>query len=413
MGKKKDNRKQTLLFEQIEKNEEARKYVSDVLSFRKEKTKINDWRGVIAVPPGSILDSIIGQFYQNTNIPLEIPFFLIFHILSGYLLSNDVILEDQRGEIILPDFWTVILASSGAGKTWSFKSIRNALSKEIENIEFDGTGIVSSAAFIKKLSQQGKGLWIRDEFLQFLNSIQSNGPMSEIKDYLLRIYDNEKITRETKKDTYTINEPALTILGFNVTDTFTENIPVDNLIDGFAQRFGYCIADKDPNRNFLDYPIWSFDPAGLDQKWNKIVSNIHKKYKCSSESQYAFIKAFRSLYKSNIDESFYRRIFWRANKYALVYHIIREKVNNILDEEDYAWAARALSMHIEDAGRLLAAAGMSELEKIIIRGEKSYHQLIQKGEKPTIRRIMQNVRSISNMSIARFVWAHIDKSVKT
>ena len=40
------------------------------------KNNDKQWRGIIATPPGTLLDSIISEFRLKTNIPLEIPFFV-------------------------------------------------------------------------------------------------------------------------------------------------------------------------------------------------------------------------------------------------------------------------------------------------------------------------------------------------
>ena len=152
-----------------------------VLSMIAAKGQREQWRGMIAVPPGGLADRIIGEFRTKTNIPLEIPFFTLLSLVSGYLLKKNVVLRSNLGEI-RPDIWSVILASSGAGKTYTQKSIINGLAT-IGEVEFNGTGIVSSAAFVQALSINPTGVWVRDEFARYLKSIDSEqGPLAEMKD---------------------------------------------------------------------------------------------------------------------------------------------------------------------------------------------------------------------------------------
>ena len=219
---------------------------------------------MFAVPPGSLLEDIITQFHTKTNIPLERPFTTFLHYLGSWLLKEDVRvvvgssteLEEQK--TVLMDFWTIVLAASGAGKTWTQKEIANGLGDVAPKIG----GSVSAAAFIDELDKNPKALWIRDEFLHLLKQIEQPGnPMMDVKDYLLRIHDNEKISRTTKKYDINIEEPALSILGFNVDATFINGMSAESLIDGFAQRFGYVFADKDPKRPFQKYAFWTVNSS--------------------------------------------------------------------------------------------------------------------------------------------------------
>jgi hypothetical protein len=363
-----------------------------------KKSSLNKtWRGLIAVPPASLLDNILGEFQQNTNIPLEIPFFVFFHILSGYLLNKNIYL-DVEGKKILPDIWTIILASSGAGKTYTRKSITDAFN--ISDIEFEGTGIASSAAFIDALKKKPKGFWLRDEFAQFLKRLENEGALEEMKDYLLRIYDNDEICRETKKYTVTINEPALTILGLTVLETFGDYVSAESMLDGFAQRFSYVISEPDPERHFLDYPIWKLNTGSWMNSWKQVTENLHNHYRSSEKSLNAFKSSFRLLYKGNMPESFYRRITWKAHKYALIYHIIRRDKSQTLTLEDYGWAARALKIHIDDAIKVLGENNMSKLEKVISSAERLVKRKKEEGKVVTTRDLISGVRNIKTANEA-------------
>lgn len=384
----------------------------DQLSFirasHKSKKLIDDaWRGMGAVPPGSLFERVLQQFKRNTNIPLEIPFTTLLHYISGYLCSKDVTLR-VHDQSVKMDFWTIVLADSGAGKTWTKNQIGKALGGTVP--ELSGS-FASAAKFVDELAATPKGILIRDEFLQLLKAIeQPAGPLADLKDYLLRLYDNDEIGRKTKQYEIKVTDPAISILAFNVLSSFTNGMSPESLLDGFSQRFSYVIARKDPKRFFGDYAIWSVDSAPWRVEWDALVSNILPDYEATAGAEKSFERSFKGMIECEIDESFYRRVLWRAHKYALIYHIIRGKAaNKFVDEEDYAWAARLITLQLSDAGDVLQMCGGSDISKLIEQCEKSADRLLAAGKTVTLRVLMQNVRGLTSAGLARFVVEMMDK----
>lgn len=160
------------------------------------------------IPPGSVLDLIDSAFYKQTDIPRELPFFTVLHYLSAMLLQQGVEIE-FAGQRVLPDFWTIALAPSGAGKTFTQSIIAKALGGTVRLFPESA----SAAMFVESLASNNKGLWLRDEFAQYLNQVNTQSHMAQVKDYLLRAYDYTTIEHRTKKETFVIEKPALTIFG--------------------------------------------------------------------------------------------------------------------------------------------------------------------------------------------------------
>jgi hypothetical protein len=146
------------------KSEKAREEVKAMLDIRrglKEGEGEKHWLGVFALPPASLAECVVREFQKKTDIPLELPFFTVLHWVAAYLLRHDISLRLPSGTI-KTDLWTVLLASSGAGKTWTQKTVSKSLG--LTDLEFRGTGIASSAKFIQELKTGNKGIWIRYEF---------------------------------------------------------------------------------------------------------------------------------------------------------------------------------------------------------------------------------------------------------
>lgn len=380
---------------------DQQEYVATLTRIRKAKK--NDWRGMLAVPPGTLLETMLRQFQRKTNIPLEIPFFTFLHYVSAHLVDANITVKFEESEVEA-DVWTIILATSGAGKTYSHKTIKQGLGDVIPEVE--GTSSASAAAWMQEMeAKKGRGLWIRDEFLQLLKAMEAGGPMAEMKDYLLRAHDNSTLVRRTKKEEIRVENPALSILGFNATESFINEMSAESLVDGFAQRFGYVLAEPDPERYYGDFPVWNINSKGWGEEWHKLIKDIRPKYVTSDDAVIKFRRIFNDLLQDELPESFYRRILWKAHKYALIYHIVRGRAHDpVIDAEDYGWAARALTMHIQDAATILSRTGFGDLEKIMQQTENAAARMKAKGIEVTPRTLLQRVKGLANASTAKFVF---------
>ncbi len=354
------------------------------------------------IPPKALFleDSIIA-FRDLTDIPLEIPLFVSIHLLSAYLLKLNVSIE-FKNQVIKSDAWGIILATSGAAKSYTESRFENSMN--IDNIL--NSGVVSAAAFVEELSKNNNSIWIKDEFAQLLKAMKNQPYMQELKEYLLKIYDNKTISRTTKKQGETIIEnPAITILGLNVYESFLKNIDAEDLIDGFAQRFNYTIAKPDSDRPPLSVPI--YDTGKIEKiimrAWNKTPKPEENKiYYISKAAEKTFINSFLKLSGANdVPASFSRRILYKSLKYALIYHIILGKADKTkIDDTDIAWAVRLISIHIEDVKTMLREYSFSELEKKVARIEELKKEFAKIGRILKPRDIIRHLNSIKTVSEA-------------
>lgn len=393
--------KQLGLFDSLA--DEAKAFATVAATARRRK-KRGEWRGMMAVPPGSLLEDVIKEFEANTNIALEIPFTTFLHYVSGALIERDATIRFQ-GAKIDADVWSVVLAPSGGGKTWTQKRIGAGLDGVVPVIE---SGAASAAAWLEEVETvKGRGLWVRDEFYQLLKGIEQPGPLADLKDYLLRIYDNVKIERTTKRDRIVVEHPALSILGFTALSPFVEGVSAESLLDGFAQRFGFVLAQPDERRRWQDFPVWSADSAEWAKAFQAMIEPVKTgaEYIATPEAERAFFKAFKRLAGGvGLDESFYRRVMWRAHKYALAYHVIRGAADDPhLTEEDYGWAARWIEIQLADTAELLEMCSRTDISRAIDTAEEIVRKLREKGEPVTARAIVSRTRLIPNAATARFV----------
>lgn len=406
----------------IIKEDEKRSQIKAMLRVRPPEDM---WKGSIAVPPGSLLESVLHEFEKGSDIPLELPFFQMFHLLSGYMLNQGVTVNvdtmDYQGNI-KPDFWTLIMAKSGAGKTFSWKQIRAMCPKVIDKIQWKSfAGIVSGAAFVEELESNNNKLVVRDEFNEFFKRVSNpQGPLGDVHEYLLLAYDNEPIERVKKKirqkdgtfleEKISIEEPAFTLLGMCVFSSFVETLTVEDILNGLFARIAVVSSEPDPKRNPKDYPFYTVNLAKYNDKFKRLLKSIrYKKYIANDDAIEGYKTSWRYMYRDDVDMTFYRRIMWKAHKYALVYHILTEQgENQYLTNIDYGWAARALQIHIADCMKLLQSHGMPELSKQLDKVEAFCSKQKAAGLPIRASDIVRNVAGFKHAAEVRAVLSLTD-----
>ena len=197
-----------------------------------------------------VLSLIYNNFLENTEIPLTLPIFSFLSFLSAFCVKNEITytipLSDEKSPL---DTWITILAPSGSAKTFS-----NSQIKKVIPVGIDGKKVIESnfvkpngpAKFIEELSnlpetkngENQYGFWIEDEVSQMFKQIEQIGsPLSEIKEYLLKSYDHEKLTRKSKKETIETKNIVLTLLFINTFESYANNISNESMTDGLMRRF--------------------------------------------------------------------------------------------------------------------------------------------------------------------------------
>lgn len=402
---KKGGQEAPSLFDVVGSSSEARDTVRAMLALRRTS---ESWRGLIATPPGSLLETVVAAFRSQTDIPLEIPFMATLHLLSAHLLAQDVVVE-FAGQEVRPDLWSVVLADSGSGKTYATNQLQ-----KVTGVESSFPEPASAAKFVEDLKSHNRSLWIRDEFAQFLKSLEQQQHLAELKDYLLRVYDGKLVERNTKKSSITVSDPALTILGMTVLESFQKHVSTEAMLDGFAARFSYVIARRDPERPGTAFPI--YDMRGhqdrIKNAWEKVIkSAVHQRYHVGPDGEEAFKEAFSLLFPVNAEVplAFFRRIMFRGVRYALLYHLLLGREGQELDAQDMGWGARVCALHVQDAAELVGNHGLPDLEKLCRRAEEIRDTIRSQEDRDiTPRDLIRHLNAIRNANDARAVLSMIN-----
>jgi hypothetical protein len=386
------------------KSAEARQ---SIRAFIKMRPRGQRWRGEVLVPPGSFLQVAVDAFRETTDIPLEIPAGVAMSLVSTRLVQNGSVI-DFAGSLVSPALWTVILAASGAGKTFA----ANALMK-FTDIRDTFPEPASAAKFVEDLSNHNRTIWVRDEFGQLLKAVDQQTHMAELRDYMLRLYDGKAIERNTKKEQIKIDDPALVVLGMTVAESFKDCVPAEAMVDGFAQRFLYTVARNDPKRPPLSVPI--YEPAKykdeIETAWRALSAiSLHPVYTVSPQALAAFTAMFRAwqVPGDTLPPSFFRRVMFAAVRYAAVYHLLLGDGGSELTQADFGWAGRMVGQHLDDAREILNDYGLSELERLVRRAEEVKADLAAQGKRCTPRDLSRRMNALKTAAQARAILALIE-----
>ena len=95
-------------------------------------------------------------------------------------------------------------------------------------------------------------------------------PLSEIKEYLLKAYDHDILTRKTKNETVETKNIILTLFFINTFESYVNNISNESMTDGLMRRFNLVYSEKD-GRDFTDYSIYNVNKIRDEVMTDKMI----------------------------------------------------------------------------------------------------------------------------------------------
>lgn len=317
-----------------------------------------------------ILSLIYSKFLENTEIPCALPVFSFFSFLSAFCVKNNITYEiPLSNEINYLDTWITVLAPSGSAKTFSTSQIKKMIPENIDGkkvIEQNFSRPNGAAKFIEELTQLPKtkdgkhqyGYWIEDEAAQMFKQIEKIGsPLSEIKEYLLKSYDHEKLTRKTKKESIETKNLILTLFFINTFESYVNNISHESMTDGLMRRFNLVYSEKD-DRDFTDFSIYDVNEIQDEMISEKMLNfffsiKSDQHFKFSEECFELYRKYFKiywhKKYKNILPgkENFYRTYMMQSWKFAIFYHFILGKEGNIVQAESLVYGMKVSLLFAE------------------------------------------------------------------
>jgi len=365
------------------------------------------WPGDKCVPPGTPLYDVLESFRRHTDLPLDLSMHSLFFYLSTWLLQCGSVIE-CGGQTITPEIWTIILAASGCGKTFSLDRLTKGAPVQANII-----GVKSEAAFFEALlNNQNAGranAMLVDEVGQMVGQMEQIGsPLAPLKEALLNAYGGQKIVRATvKTGERTVEKSTMTFLGLNVDETMLNVLSPTSMLDGFCQRFTFVFAKRDPERHFKHFP--RYDNAQIEavtvNAWTRLTAiEPQAVYTYTPEALTAYDRSFLEFAEQIevdgvVNVSFFRRTMQRAHRLALLYHIILGKAAvPEIDAEDVQWAMRMTANHLIDAATIILAKS-GGAASILSSVEGLAQRFADKGQKLTRKAVGQYVRAVKDGAI--------------
>lgn len=351
------------------KSDDGRSYLSMIRAAKKTNLDLMD----AVTPPGSFLEILLKEVKYKTDLPPEIALGVFVSQLSSLLAQNGVTVSwfDDTSHPCHMDMWLLVLAPSGAGKTWLRNLVREVLGFSVKELPEPGSG----SAFLHALSEQGGiSLWNRDEYGQLIKQIKDGGPLGPIRGHMLQAYDHGKLEINTLKNGQIIIEhPVLSIFGSTVDTTFKSCVDAEMLSDGLLARHLFFVASMGKLK-MSRYPRQEIVESLSAHKFTiDLRANITKEteYIIGPEASELYDELWKDLANSignSIDPAYFRRTTWAVSKYAVIYHLNLGKMGNIIDADSMRWAWRMIQLHIQYAREALVLCDpgfATRFEKII------------------------------------------------
>jgi hypothetical protein len=409
---------ESLSLENILTNEETREYAYGISHGM--KSSITSWDGMKSVPPASILFDVVEIFEEATDIPLEIPMFLLIHMISGRLTELDITVKVEgspKKEFV--DLWTILLAESGSGKS----AVADFLSDWVDYGNFIPS-VGTDAGFIASLDEcNGKGLLIHDEVSELIRDLEmKKGNTSMLRSYILTCATNNKVERKLKKTHTIIKKPSISFLGLNTKQAFLMELSDKSMVDGLARRWRYIIVNDDEDRIARDKyeKGWRF-PSDSEERiknaWDLLFSKIVRGtvYTISKEAEDRLDKIYEKTvdsYGGIIPKAFFRTTSRTIYKYSVIYHLMKNDGTTEIGVDSIIWAQTLVDSHMVDGAELIAEFNMPDLERLILRAEAIKHKAEAKGEKFSTRHLTKGMREITNVSMAKGLMAMVQEKTE-
>jgi len=321
-------------------------------------------------PPGSVLERVVNLFWEHTDIPLNMVFWMALTVLGGYLTQRGVKVKLGSQELYT-NLWTLVLGESGTGKTFSIKVLRRVLGGE--DVYIHEPSYQSKAALVHDLKQDEKArkaVVVIDEFGQVLKLIHSKS--EDLKQAFLLAYDGEVEHTTKKEGKIVIEDVALSIVAATVLSVFHQIATPEDLLDGLMQRF-LMVEARQNERDFENWPYivpdWKLN--SIREACKDFVSRVDECDILTASPE--AIEVWRRFYFKHWNpdlESHYKRYLFSALKIAGIYYYLTDGHGGEITPQHMGWALRALDDSLESLYNFMAKKGFDKWSKLADRVER-------------------------------------------
>ena len=361
------------------------------------------WGGYMYCPLGSVLEATVREFDQKTHAPLELPLFTTLAMLSAIALKRKIRIRISGVAKPLEVFvWIMLLAESGSLKSLTMSSIAEVIEEAGEKDLFrELSGVSGPAAFMQEFAGTGETpsmnrlLFTLEEAGQFRKKMRDGGPLEELKNIFIQIYDGKQVTRITKTSKLVVENPVISLFGISVAEIFLQEVLPEDMLSGEMQRQAIILCEP-YDVNARRHAIMKINLGKTRRDWKRLIQSlVHAEYTVNPR----MVRFFESINKrlvekfsKDIPDSFLLRIMWSFHRYALLYHLLLGKGHEQnISKDAYRYAERVIERILSDMARVFRLTLSSETRRKMEQVEKwieKHHRI------PTPRDIYRNFRNI-------------------
>ncbi len=325
-------------------------------------------------------------------------------MLSAILLQREVKIRIAGVKHVQEVFiWVMLLAESGSLKSLTLSSIAETVEEAGEKyLLWELSGVSGPAAFMQEFAGTGeqpsmnRSLCIIEEVGQFRKKMRDGGPLEELKNTFIQIYDGKRVVRITKAGKLEVENPVISLFGISVAEIFLQEVRPEDMVSGEMQRQAIIICEPF-DMSARRHAIMKINLARTKREWQRLAKSIvHSEYKVNSKTAKLFEGISKRLvmqFSDDIPDSFFLRIMWSFHRYALLYHLLLGKGHEqAICKDAYLYAERIITRILSDMARTFRLTLSSDTYKKLaqIEGWIEKH-----GKMPLPRDIYRNFRNIN------------------
>jgi hypothetical protein len=206
------------------------------------------------------------------------------------------------------DLWILLLADSGCSKTYASNNIiklfpEGTFSHQIKNV-------VSEKSLCIEMKKIQNGLWVQDEGLKFLLSIENkNSPLQAVKPLLLELKTTGNYTRIHSKpeESIVLNDNAYSLLFLGTCREFDlSKKTLKSTYDGLFRRFQFVDGSDKLGRKMEDYPLYRFPIEQIKHLEQRIKAVLNQeffpRYKFKEEAIDLYETTFKAIIQRELKE---------------------------------------------------------------------------------------------------------------
>ena len=327
-------------------------------------------------PPGSVQEYMLADFNSHSMISLPLAFWTLFSLTGQFLCAKNACVVLPDGAKVHPTLYTLLLADSGACKTWVYNKImagfRGVELNQIVSPKSPEGLLVQLSTF----SKAGKAAnWCKDEAGNWWQAIRSDvGNGGLYKDILLTAFTQGDISSQLKTSSYDVKAPRLSFFGLSQRKLFNTHFCPDDWLSGLMQRMTLAVCEPRvgvEDRLRLDKVAVKLEEKTLPMLRELVQkSTIHQEYTLSETCIEYLAQSVAGLAKTHVvDTGFSLRAFYNSYKYALIFHFLGGNTSSQIGLESCKLAINLVTMSFIDLKVLIDSTERSELADIV---DKAY-----------------------------------------